>query len=616
MKMMHVSISGHAAAKTFRFATLLLVSIVLIAAQSCGKSSSDSGKSGRVGRSADGSPGAVSGGTASGADAASGTGAAAGTEAAAIEAAAAAEAAAAGETTTDAGTASAVGKAATDAQTPGTAAKPLTPEELAKLAAQAEIAKKAAEAKRIAALPVNAPLIKLAPGVYTSAQTVGISVDTKDAVIMYTLDGSSPDQKKGIKYSAPVTISATTEIKSIAYIPGGRTSAETSADYAIGEIFVGQGGSGEGNRRNPFADIQAAVGKAKTLGIKIIKISAGTFTGSIEITSPIVISGGWQPGFGGLSSAPSIIKGADAASSTKPAPAFALKLSGAAVTAETKFENLEIRGGEASYSAAILVNDGATPQFVNVRSAGGFGSYGYGAAVFSSANPVFKGCTLSGGEGATSYGLSVDSARAQVSSSYLLAGTGGVGGYGLSATDARVAISSSVLAGSAANVSYGAAFYNCKNSGLENCTVVGGSGKEGVGVFISASNPAIVNCIISAQGVTKSYGITDNYGDSAPSSLSGNAFIGCSGALYFEVDSKTAYTQCDPSGKLLSSAGVALAKPSNTGNAVASFALQAPLYKTPAGVTLPAGKVLTGNAATDILGTVRSDPWTVGAYEL
>ncbi len=86
--------------------------------------------------------------------------------------------------------------------------------------------------------------------------------------------------------------------------------------------------------------------------------------------------------------------------------------------------------------------------------------------------------------------------------------------------------------------------------------------------------------------------------------------------MYYEVDSKTAYTQCDASGKLLSAAGVAKAKPAASGNSTAAFSLEAPLYKTPAAAALPAAKVLTGNAAVDIGGTQRTSPWTVGAYEL
>ncbi len=575
-----ISMSSSAQGRFFNKAVCigaaLVLSVLLTAMQSCGKFSAKAPGSGSDSKLDSGQPAAGS-----------------------PEAKAAEEAKAAAEATA---AAKAQAEAASQANT-------LSPAEQAIVQAQEEL-------KRIAALPVAAPVIKLASGVYLLPQTVSITAATKDAIIMYTVDGSAPSQKKGIKYTNPVSISATGEIRSVAYLSGGNTSEETRADYAIAELYVRQGGSGEGNRRNPLADIKTAIGKARTLGIKVIKISSGTYSGSVEITFPITLSGGWREDFGSRSSTPSIVKGSDAGTSTKPSPAYALKLSGTAVTAETKVENLDVRAGEASYSAAIFVSDGASPLLVNVRAVGGFGSYGYGAVVFSNANPTFRSCTLSGGEGASSYGLSVDSARAQVASSYLFAGSGSVGGYGLSATDARVSASSSVLAGSAANVSYGAAFYNSKSSSLENCTIVGGSGKEGVGVFISAGDPAVVNCIISAQGTAKSYGITDNYGDSAPSSLSGNVFIGCAGALYFDVDTKTAYTQCDSSGKLVSASGAVMAKPANSGNAVADFALQAPLFKTPPGALLPQAKVLTGNAAVDINGSPRTSPWTVGAYEL
>ncbi|HPB66402.1 MAG TPA: hypothetical protein PLW80_07565, partial [Spirochaetales bacterium] len=95
------------------------------------------------------------------------------------------------------------------------------------------------------------------------------------------------------------------------------------------------------------------------------------------------------------------------------------------------------------------------------------------------------------------------------------------------------------------------------------------------------------------------------------------AFIGCSGGVYYDADSKRAYTAVDASGVPVDADGKALAKPKAAGCIVASFSLSAmDGYATPASAAMPAGKALTGDAAVDIVGKARSEPWTIGAYEL
>jgi hypothetical protein len=292
-----------------------------------------------------------------------------------------------------------------------------------------------------------------------------------------------------------------------------------------------------------------------------------------------------------------------------------LVVTGAAADSKLLVERIEFRGGEASYSAGILVDNKASPEFVDCAAYGGFGSYGYGAVALGDSAPVFRMSRLDGGEGATSYGLSVDTAQATLVACFALAGTGTVGGYGVATTAGRVIASSSVLAGNAANVSYGAAFYNSKDSRLENCTVVGGNGKDVTGVFISASNPSIENCIISAAGSGKSFGITANFGESAPSKLSGTVFLGAAGGLYSDVGSKTVYAALDGTGRLKGADGKTPAKPQGDGNVKGTFTLgSSPGFETPASASLPTVKTLGGASATDIRGKQRGEPRRPGAY--
>jgi len=81
---------------------------------------------------------------------------------------------------------------------------------------------------------VASPSFSPAPGTYSSAQTVTLSSATAGASIRYTTDGSTPTSSTGTLYSGPVTISATTPLKAIAYQSGLTNSPVTSGTYTIG----------------------------------------------------------------------------------------------------------------------------------------------------------------------------------------------------------------------------------------------------------------------------------------------------------------------------------------------------------------------------------------------
>lgn len=488
-------------------------------------------------------------------------------------------------------------------------------------AAREEAAKATAaqqEAQRVAVLPVSAPAFVTPSAVSAGPVSVTLSVDQREAVIMYTTDGSNPSATRGSRYGGPFTLSASAIVKAMAFVPGGKSTAVVSSDYTVGELCVSPGASGDGRRTRPLGTLKDALAKAASMGIRTIKLSEGQLSGSYDLVSPMTVSGGWSRDFSSLTGKKTTITAADASgTTTKKAPGYAVRISGSKMDATARLERLVLRGADSGYTAGLVVSDGAAPVIVGCEAYGGFGSYGYGASVLTGAQPSFESCRLDGGEGATSYGLSVDGARATVVSSFLLAGSGSVGGYGLSATDASVKVFSSVLAARAANVGYGAAFYNSKDSRLESCTLVGGSGKEATGVFISESDPAIENCIVAAYGSGKSYGIVANYGKSLPTRLNYTAFLGCAGGLFYNADVKASYASVNASGALVGADGKALASPNAQGCAVAAFELGAyPGFATPAGAALPNAKALAGPSARDVLGKARSEPWTVGAYEL
>jgi hypothetical protein len=82
-------------------------------------------------------------------------------------------------------------------------------------------------------LPAAAtPTFSPATGTYTSAQSVSISDATAGAIIYYTTDGTVPSTSS-FKYTAPITVSATTTLNAIATASGFSPSAVGTAAYTI-----------------------------------------------------------------------------------------------------------------------------------------------------------------------------------------------------------------------------------------------------------------------------------------------------------------------------------------------------------------------------------------------
>jgi hypothetical protein len=78
----------------------------------------------------------------------------------------------------------------------------------------------------------SAPSLSPRTGTYTSAQSVAIVDSTPGAVIYYTTDGSNPTTASA-KYSAALTVRATTTVKALAAASGHVNSDVSSATYTI-----------------------------------------------------------------------------------------------------------------------------------------------------------------------------------------------------------------------------------------------------------------------------------------------------------------------------------------------------------------------------------------------
>jgi hypothetical protein len=96
-------------------------------------------------------------------------------------------------------------------------------------------------------LPVApAPTFNVAPGTYSTIQSVTLRDAAPGASIYYTIDGSTPTLcdplicgENGILYTGPVTVSETMTIKAIAVAPGYTYSAIASASYTFNPITFG-----------------------------------------------------------------------------------------------------------------------------------------------------------------------------------------------------------------------------------------------------------------------------------------------------------------------------------------------------------------------------------------
>jgi hypothetical protein len=77
------------------------------------------------------------------------------------------------------------------------------------------------------------PAISPASGTYTSGQTITMSDTTPNAVIYYTLDGSTPTNQS-LVYTGPLTITNSSEtVNAIAIASSYAPSAEATATYSL-----------------------------------------------------------------------------------------------------------------------------------------------------------------------------------------------------------------------------------------------------------------------------------------------------------------------------------------------------------------------------------------------
>jgi len=83
----------------------------------------------------------------------------------------------------------------------------------------------------------------LTPGFYDTAQSVTLSTPTSDAVIRYTIDGSTPSASNGLVYSGPINISGTTNLRAVATRAGSISAADRTWSYFFLDDVLAQDGN-------------------------------------------------------------------------------------------------------------------------------------------------------------------------------------------------------------------------------------------------------------------------------------------------------------------------------------------------------------------------------------
>ena len=86
--------------------------------------------------------------------------------------------------------------------------------------------------EEVEASAATTPTFSLAPGTYTSTQTVSISDSTPGEAIYYTTNGTTPTSES-TPYSGPITVSSSVTIEAIATASGYSSSAVAMANYII-----------------------------------------------------------------------------------------------------------------------------------------------------------------------------------------------------------------------------------------------------------------------------------------------------------------------------------------------------------------------------------------------
>ncbi len=122
-------------------------------------------------------------------------------------------------------------------------------------------------------------------GFYTDPFTVEITTATEDALIRYTVDGSSPSRTRGTLYRVPVPIDGTTILRAIAYKEGFRPTNIDTQTYVFTDDVIASPVMRTSITQHPTYGPQ--MGAALTDLPSISLVTSGTINNNTEIRTSI-----------------------------------------------------------------------------------------------------------------------------------------------------------------------------------------------------------------------------------------------------------------------------------------------------------------------------------------
>lgn len=459
--------------------------------------------------------------------------------------------------------------------------------------------------------PLTAPDLKLEPSSAFQPNPVAVHLSPLPAgtVVKYSLDGTDPALGK-LWPQAELSVDRSARLKVWAASPGGPASTAEGV-FTVGEVWVQPDGTGDGSWDHPLGSLDSALAKAAALGAHRIRLFSGTFPAKADLTTALELSGGWK-GVGEADSKPTILQGTKQSGTTQKEPGYTLRVSGG----KFALSNLDVRAPNSSVGAAVVAGQDATLEVSSSRLTGGSGLYGYGLRASGATLVAVTDSTLSGGDGGSTFALSSEKSTVKALRSTFDGGTGNAVSYGLNVTLSKVDLVSCVVWGGSGDSSYGAGFYSSTGGRIWASTILGGKGSSAWAVYLSESDPEIVDCLIGSNGKAKSYGVFVNLGKSLPRSLRSNAFFGSASGAFTGTNLGKVSAAPGATGAFLDSSGAAFTD--QKGNLAADPVLgPGPEYRTlpssPPSI-LQGGEVLGGEAAADRAQKTRGATVAIGAW--
>ena len=397
------------------------------------------------------------------------------------------------------------------------------------------------------------------------------------------------------------------------------------------EVYVATTGSdatGTGHSVTPFATIQKGIDEAVGFGVSEVRVQEGVYEvdAPIQLAIGISVLGGYD--FGWVRDPANSVTTIQDTSS----PGGSEEDSSRAVEAPPGLDNSAVLDGftvmgtstAGSYTSAILIQSGSNPTISGNLIHGGEGSIQSSGIFINSADPQITGNDIHGGNNGSSHAVYLKSSNAKIESNRLYGGTGtDTHGAFVGASSSPQFINNNIHGGTGSSNSFGMTLIGTDatptNPKIYNNTIAGGSGTRvnSYGIILDGIDggvdPIIFNNIFfQLTGWTNAYGIFEAVTESDPVNLRNNNFS--SGVvMYYDADTSSGHSTVaavNAMGDIDVGDNLSV-NPNFVDASGGDWHLASPSGASTGGLDLSAE-----GYNTDGDGIIRTDPWSMGAYEL